>query len=340
MSGKALITGGSGFIGSNLANRLLSEGWEVVLFDNLSRHGISNNIDWLKGQHENVNLVVGDIQDIDSLEQVCVGVDRVYHTASQVAVTTSVKDPLNDFKINALGTLNLLEAIRKSESDPVLVFTSTNKVYGAMKQFKFEELEDRYVYSDHEHGNPESTGLDFHSPYGCSKGAGDQYVRDYARIYGLKNIVFRMSCIYGERQFGTTDQGWVCYFIKSHLLGDKVTIFGDGKQVRDILFIDDLVDAFQKASEAISKTKGEVYNIGGGSDNVLSILELLRILEDISGSRMEASFDEWRPGDQKVYYSDIRKAANDFGWVPGVSKTEGIRRLYSWIQANIDFFKS
>jgi len=337
---KVLVTGGCGFIGSNLADFMLSRGDEVTVLDNLSRSGVKHNLEWLKGRHrKSFRFVRGDVRkDQEKLDGAVEGADAVYHTAAQVAVTTSVSDPRMDFEVNLLGTLNVLEAIRKSGGNPVLVFTSTNKVYGEMNDFPIEEADGRYDYKSLKTGNPESTPLDFHSPYGCSKGGADQYVRDYARIYGMKNVVFRMSCIYGTRQFGCVDQGWVAYFIISSILGRKLTIFGDGKQARDVLYIDDLVKAFDLATKNASKTAGQVYNIGGGPQNVMSLRELISLIEELSGKKLDYSFDKWRPGDQRIYYSDARKAKRDFSWTPSVSKRDGVTLLYEWIRENRKLF--
>ena len=336
-----LVTGGCGFVGCNLADFLLSRGDEVVVFDNLLRDGVEHNLEWLRGRHKkNLNFVLGDVRDQKKLDEVVKDVDSVYHTAAQVAVTTSVADPRMDFEVNLLGTLNVLEAVRKSKGNPVLIFTSTNKVYGSMEDVELEELSDRYDYKRMKTGNPESTPLDFHSPYGCSKGGADQYVRDYARIYGMRNVVFRMSCIYGTRQFGCVDQGWVAYFIISSILNRPLTIFGDGKQARDVLYIDDLVRAFDLATKSIKMTAGQVYNMGGGPKNVMSLRELISQIEALSGRKLKYSFDKWRPGDQKIYYSDTKKAQGDFGWEPTVGKKDGVEKLYNWVKENKKLFEA
>lgn len=335
-----LITGGAGFVGCNVANTLLNNGNEVVVFDNLSRRGTEKNLKWLRENHENVVFVKGDVRDYEEIEKITKDIDVLYHIAGQVAVTTSVTNPKEDFEVNALGTFNVLEAARHANTDPIFIFTSTNKVYGGMEGVLIEEQKqtERYDYKDLKSGTAESMQLDFHSPYGCSKGAADQYVRDYSRIYGLKNVVFRMSCIYGFRQFGNEDQGWIAHFIISSILDRSLTIYGDGKQIRDILFVDDLVRAFEYATENIGKIKGRIYNIGGGPSNTISLLELIDYLEDLLGKKIEYSFDDWRPGDQKVYYTDVSKAKEDFGWVPEVSKEEGIRRLFYWAIENKHLF--
>ena len=329
-----LITGGAGFIGSNLADYFLSRGEDVTIYDNLSRKGVERNAEWLKSNHPKIKVIKGDTRDFDSLKNAAENADAIYHTAGQVAVTTSVENPREDFEINALGAFNVLEAARAAKTDPVIIFTSTNKVYGGMEDVKVVEKESRHDYDGLPYGAAESQPLDFHSPYGCSKGAADQYVRDYARIYGLKNVVFRMSCIYGTRQFGTEDQGWVAYFTLASIFNWPLTIFGDGKQIRDILFVSDLVNAFDLATQKISKTKGDIFNIGGGPANTISLLELLDYLAQLTGKKKEVPFADWRPGDQKVYYSDIRKAKRVFGWEPKIAKKDGIRILFDWIQEN------
>jgi len=338
-----LITGGAGFIGSNLANYFLSRGEDVIIFDNLSRPGVERNLAWLQSVHGDTHLtyVPGDIREAAALETPVAQADTIYHLAGQVAVTTSVTHPVQDFEVNALGTLNVLEAARLSGHKPKIIFTSTNKVYGGMEDVTVVEDETRYAYQDYPAGIDETHSLDFHSPYGCSKGAADQYVRDYSRIYDLPTVVFRMSCIYGPRQFGSEDQGWVAYFIIASLLGWPITIYGDGKQVRDILYIDDLVRAFDLAREKISVTRGQVYNIGGGQSNTISIWrEFGPILTELVGRDIPVDYKAWRPGDQKVYVSDHSKATRDFGWRPQISSREGIAKLAAWVQDNLDLFES
>jgi len=339
---KTLITGGCGFIGSNLAHSLCVKGNEVVLFDNLSRKGSEKNMSWLLGTHKNnLQFIRGDIRDINSLEDTVNMHDykSVYHTAAQVAVTTSVVDPRKDFEINALGTFNVLEAIRKSNSDPAVIFTSTNKVYGGMEDVKIGENDEKYEYQDYPNGIDETYCLDFHSPYGCSKGAADQYVRDYATIYEMKTVVLRMSCQYGIRQFGNEDQGWVVHFIIASVFGKDINIYGDGKQVRDILFIDDLVSVFEKVTENIDDLKGQTFNIGGGKENVISLLELVSYLEEIKGEKINIKFDEWRPGDQPVFVTNISKAQSFLNWSPSISKREGIKKLYNWVKENRHYWE-
>jgi len=336
-----LITGGAGFIGSNLANHFLGNGQKVIVYDNLARAGVARNLEWLQKTHgeQNLTYLQRDIRDADAVAEAIAQADTIYHLAGQVAVTTSVNDPRSDFEVNALGTFNVLEGIRRAGHKPTLIFTSTNKVYGGMENMVIEEQADRYIYRDYPNGVAESQPLDFHSPYGCSKGAADQYVRDYGRIYNIPTVVFRMSCIYGPRQFGTEDQGWAAYFVIASLLGWPITIYGDGKQVRDVLFVDDLVRAFVLATENIQTTAGQVYNIGGGADHTIAIWrEFGVILRDLVGFEVSVNFGDWRPGDQYVYISDSRKAERDFGWKPQISKLEGIERLLRWVQNNLDLF--
>jgi CDP-paratose 2-epimerase len=335
-----LITGGAGFIGTNLAHRLLSDDQRVILFDNLSRPGVIKNLQWLRETHgERVQFGRGDIRDAKAVAEVVRGAGKVFHFAAQVAVTTSLDDPISDFETNARGTLNLLEAIRSMDIPPALVFTSTNKVYGDLHDVKIDgagmryEPEESYLRA---HGFGEDRKVDFHSPYGCSKGAADQYVLDYARTFGIPALVFRMSCIYGLHQFGNEDQGWVAHFLIRTIADAPITIYGDGKQVRDILFIDDLVDAFLLAQEKMKDLSGQAFNIGGGPRNTISLLELLQIIQDVHGKKPEVQFAEWRAADQQYYVSDTRKFAQATGWKPKVSVTQGVGRLYHWLLENVD----
>jgi CDP-paratose 2-epimerase len=337
---KILITGGAGFIGSNLSHRLIAAGHQVVVYDNLSRRGADKNVDWLRAEHGlGWTLIQADVRDPDSLRRAAADVDVVYHLASQVAVTTSVLDPRQDFEVNALGTFNVLEATRLSDRRPIVVYASTNKVYGGMEDVALVEKETHYTYRDYPYGIPETYPLDFHSPYGCSKGTGDQYVRDYARIYGLPTVVFRQSCIYGPRQFGVEDQGWVAWFLIAVVTGQPITIYGDGKQVRDVLWVDDLLDLFQAAVAHIDVAAGQVYNVGGGPRNTLAVWhELGPMLEKLLGQKIPVARDDWRPGDQRIFVADIRRAQQDLGWRPRVNKEEGVRRLYEWVTENRELF--
>lgn len=336
---KVLITGGAGFIGSNAALRFMQEDHRVVLFDNLSRQGSQANLRWLQEQG-NPSFIKGDVRDFAALEEAFRAhpdIDVVLHLAAQVAVTTSVADPRLDFEINALGTLNVLEAVRQWAPQAILLFASTNKVYGAMDDLEVVEMDGRYQYGNLR-GISEERPLDFHSPYGCSKGAADQYVRDYARIYSLRTVVFRQSCTYGYRQFGVEDQGWVAWFAIAALLGRPITIYGDGKQVRDLLFVDDLLAAYQRAIQNIEVACGQVYNMGGGPSNQASLLEVLSQLERHLGRPIPRSFSSWRPGDQKVCVMDTSLAQRELGWQPRVGVEEGVGRLFHWVVENKRLF--
>jgi CDP-paratose 2-epimerase len=337
---KTLITGGAGFIGSNLANRLIQQGHQVVVYDDLSRQGAEKNVEWLRVSHgQTWSLLQADIRDFETLRQAAADVDVLYHLASQVAVTSSVDDPRHDFEVNAWGTFNVLEAARLSGRRPIVIYASTNKVYGGMEDVVTVEGEDGYAYRDFPAGIPETHPLDFHSPYGCSKGAGDQYVRDYARIYDLPTVVLRQSCIYGPRQFGVEDQGWVAWFLIAAVTGRPITIYGDGKQVRDVLWVDDLLDLYERAIERIDVAAGQVYNVGGGPANTLAVWhELGPMMAALMGGEIEVSYAGWRPGDQHIFVADIRKAEQELGWRPKTSKQEGVRRLYEWVAANKRLF--
>lgn len=331
-----LITGGAGFIGSNLAHKLMAGGHTVIIYDNLSRLGADKNVAWLRAECGNRwTLLQADVRDPQGLRQAAAHADVIYHLAAQVAVTISVEQPRHDFEVNALGTFNVLEAARLSERHPIVVYASTNKVYGGMEQTAVVESDTRYSYRDCPYGIPETYPMDFHSPYGCSKGAGDQYVRDYARIYGLQTVVFRQSCIYGPRQFGVEDQGWLAWFIIAAVTGRPITIYGDGKQVRDVLWVDDLIDLYQRAVDRIGVAAGQVYNVGGGPQNSLAVWrELGPMLAELLGQEPTVARDQWRPGDQRIFVADIRKAAKELGWRPQTGIDEGVQRLYEWVVAN------
>jgi len=338
---KILVTGGAGFIGVNLAEKLLSHSDNLVtIYDNLSRKGVRNNLEWILSQrHKNLEFVKGDVRDYKKLKETARGCGEIYHLAAQVAVTKSVKDPVWDFRINAEGTLYLLEAARKVTPEAVFIFASTNKVYGELLHLKLREGKTRYILAEKKKGISEAENLDFHAPYGVSKGVADQYVRDYYRIYGLKTVVFRQSCIYGEHQYGNEDQGWVAHFIIKSMLGRKINIYGDGKQIRDLLEVSDLVRAYAAAVRKIERAKGEIYNIGGGEENAFSLLELIGFLEDVLDIKIKHDFHEWRPGDQKVFISDNTKLNRELDWHPAVSKEKGIKNLIAWTRDNIDVIK-
>ena len=341
MSMNYLITGGAGFIGSNYADRLIQRGDVVTIFDNLSRAGAEKNLDWLRNKNgeNSFQFIQGDITNIRAIDKAALNQNVFVHLAAQVAVTKSVDDPQFDFEVNAKGTLNVLEAARQNEKKPIVIYASTNKVYGELDDLEIVEKDTRYQLRNHPLGINESRALDFHSPYGCSKGAGDQYVRDYFRIYGIPTVVFRQSCIYGTRQFGIEDQGWVAWFIIAILKNHPITVYGDGKQIRDLLFVEDLMDAYDLAISKIDTSKGKIFNIGGGIENAISIwVEFSKILEEITGKEIKIKREGWRPGDQKVYISDITKIEKELGWTPKIDIREGITRLYEWAERNKELF--
>ena len=342
---KILVTGGAGFVGSHVAEYFSEKGCEVIVLDNLKRGEIlgknislEHNIEFLKGLN-NVSFVKGDIRDFSLLKNLRKDVDVIIHAAAQVAVTTSLKNPREDFEINVIGTFNVLEAARLS--DAAVVYCSTNKVYGDnVNGIPVAEKDKRYEFADNKYRNgiPENFPIDSceHTPYGCSKLAGDIYVQDYGHIYGLKTGVFRMSCIYGERQFGVEDQGWVAWFAIATLLNKPITIYGDGKQVRDVLYVKDLIRAYDLFIN--SNLKQAVFNIGGGPENTLSLLELLDLLEGLTGKRAKISYENWRPSDQKVYISDISKVKEKLRWNPRVNPREGVNKLVEWVRENKGLF--
>lgn len=335
------ITGGAGFIGCNSADHFLRQGHNVTIFDNMSRTGSAANLEWLHANYggERLRVVRGDIRDYAALSASIGGADVVLHLASQVAVTLSVQDPREDFEINALGTFNVLEAVRNHCPGAAMLYASTNKVYGGMEHVEVAEQATRYAYANYPHGIAETAPLDFHSPYGCSKGAGDQYTLDYARIYGLKTLSLRQSCIYGRRQFGVEDQGWVAHFIIATVLGRPISIYGDGKQVRDLLHVQDLIRAYEQGIARIDELRGQAFNLGGGPQNVLSVwVEFQPLLEKLAQRPLRAHYGPWRPGDQRVFIADIRKAARLLDWEPTISPAEGIADLYAWVSANRKLF--
>jgi CDP-paratose 2-epimerase len=346
---KILITGGAGFIGSHLAEFYAHKGDDVIVFDNLSRaellgYGTANamyNWNYLKG-YDNIELIKGDVRDAERINHAARDADVIVHAAAQTAVTTSLENPRTDFEINVVGTLNVLEAARLGENNPCVIYCSTNKVYGDnVNKIPVREKEKRYEFADdnYKKGIPEefSTDLCEHTPYGVSKYAGDLYIQDYGHLYGLKTGVFRMSCIYGTRQFGVEDQGWVAWFTIATISGKPLTIYGDGKQVRDVLYVSDLISAYDRF--ITSNLKHAVFNLGGGYENTLSLLELLDLLEELTGKRMEISYADWRPSDQKVYISDISKVKETLKWKPEVNPREGIKKLVEWVRENERLFK-
>jgi CDP-paratose 2-epimerase len=334
-----LITGGCGFIGCNLADRLAADGRDVVVFDNLARAGVKANAQWLKARHgARVQIAIGDVRDpilvIDAVRQA----SAVLHLAAQVAVTSSLENPLDDFEVNARGTINVLEAVRLHNALAPVVFASTNKVYGPLFQ------NDEIVHVGRRYAPPnaglargvnEEAALDFYSPYGCSKGAADQYVRDYSRVFGLRTAVMRMSCIYGPRQFGTEDQGWLAHFLLTALRGERLTIYGDGRQVRDALFVQDAVDAWLAVLGHIDAARGHIFNLGGGDDNSISLLELIDLIAELTGHSVDYGFADCRPGDQPWYVSDITALSSTVGWRPRTPLAAGLVSLERWLQSRI-----
>ena len=337
-AGTVLITGGAGFIGCNLAEHLLREtDARVRILDNLSRRGVEHNVSWLQSLRSasRLEIVKGDVRDAAVVSDAMRGVTDVFHLAAQVAVTTSIDDPEADFEVNALGTLRVLEAARRSSRKPFVLFTSTNKVYGSLEAVPVRTAETRYeAEAPAFRGVTEDEHLDFHSPYGCSKGTADQYVRDYARIYNLPTVVFRMSCIAGPRQFGNEDQGWVAHFLYSALAGRPITVYGDGKQVRDVLHVHDLVQAMVAAREHRRTTRGRIYNLGGGMSRSTSVIEMLRSIEEHLGRPLNLRYAEVRPGDQPLYISDTSRIERETGWQPRHSLSETLNDIRDFWNAN------
>src|SRR3989338_8364704 len=338
MKPRMLITGGAGFIGINAAAHFLKRGWRVTILDNLSRKGAGLNLLWLSGEFRGkASFIKADIRyDQPVLDRAVARTDAVLHLAAQVAVTTSITDPRTDFEINALGTLNVLEAVRKAKTPPIFLYSSTNKVYGDLEALKIHEKKTRYVLKDFPDGVSERQQLDFHSPYGCSKGAADKYVRDYARIYGIPTVVFRQSCIYGPNQFGVEDQGGVAWFIIALLSGRPITLYGNGKQVRDVLHVGDLARLYERAIDKIEDAKGNAFNVGGGQSNSVSLLEFFEELEKSHGLKLKKGFGEERPGDQKVFISDNTKGKEKLGWTPEISFEEGLGSLAGWAKEHMN----
>ncbi len=336
---KILIIGGAGFIGTNSVRYFHQKGWKVTIFDNLSRTGTEFNLKSLKNDFgKKIEFIKGDIvTDINLLKKTVARNDVVLHLAAQVAVTTSIDDPRQDFMTNVLGTFNVLEATRLSKNKPILLYSSTNKVYGSMPSFPVIEKKNRYVFKSkvfNKKGIDEDAQIDFHSPYGCSKGAADHYVKDYSRIFNLKTVVFRQSCIYGEHQMGIEDQGWVAWFAIAAMFGKKITVFGTGKQVRDLLYVGDLVCLYEAAIKNINKVSGQAFNVGGGPQNTLSIIECFEILNKKLNVQINPLNGKTRAGDQPIFIADISKAYKMLGWKPTTSIDIGINRMISWILRN------
>jgi CDP-paratose 2-epimerase len=332
-----LITGGAGFVGTNLADRVATAGGRVRIFDDLSRPGVEDNLDWLTARHgAAVDVEIADVRDGRAVEKAMRNADRAFHLAAQVAVTTSLDEPVHDAEVNLQGTINLLEAARARSRPPTLLFTSTNKVYGGLEDVELAQRPSRYEPVDPGvlgHGIGELRPLQFCTPYGCSKGAADQYVLDYAHSYGLPTIVFRMSCIYGPHQCGNEDQGWVAHFLIRALEGEPITLFGDGKQVRDVLYVEDLVDAFLLAAGAGRRLSGQAFNIGGGVSNCVSLVELIALIAEHQGEAPQVTHGPWRRGDQRYYVSDTAAFAAATGWRPRTSPREGVALLHDWLRA-------
>ncbi len=330
-----LVTGGCGFIGSNIADALAARGEHVVILDKMLRGGADANAHWLKNRHGGrVEVVIGDVRDRKVLDDLIRGASGLFHLAGQVAVTTSLSDPEEDFDINAAGTLRILESVRRSNPEIPVLFASTNKVYGKLLgDREITRRGEQYVCTATAFANGvnEAVPLDLYSPYGCSKGAADQYVHDYARVFGLSTVVMRMSCIYGPRQFGTEDQGWVAHFLIQAMRGEPITIYGDGYQVRDVLFIDDAVAAWLRAFDRIEITRGHVFNLGGGVRNAVSLREMIALISELRGHPPEIRFDQWRPGDQAWYVSDVSAISAALAWTPRVSPREGLEMLERWL---------
>jgi CDP-paratose 2-epimerase len=335
----ALITGGAGFIGTNLADRLLCDGIRVRIVDDLSRPGVERNLRWLEARHDGtLEVMLGDLRDPDLAAAAVADVDSVFHLAAQVAVTSSLDEPLHDFEVNLGATINVLECARARPCPPTLLFTSTNKVYGDLADVALRDTGARYEPLDariRRAGVSEERPLDFSTPYGCSKGAADQYVLDYSKSYGLPTVVFRMSCIYGPHQQGTEDQGWVAHFARSALAGDPITLYGDGRQVRDVLYVEDLVEAMLAARRQIDDLSGRAFNMGGGPGQAVSLLEVIEHIGMLGKAAPEVSFGPWRTGDQRYYVSDTARFREATGWRPGVAPERGIERLHAWLSESL-----
>ena len=330
-----LVTGGAGFIGCNLADRLAREGHDVVVYDALARAGVEQNLEWLKRRHpQRISAVIADVRDASSLDAVAQDASAVFHLAAQVAVTTSLTTPVEDFDVNVRATLSLLESLRAAGGTTPVVFASTNKVYGDLGDLEMQLVDGAYLPADptvRRYGVSEARPLDFHTPYGCSKGAADQYVLDYARSFGLPTAVLRMSCIYGPRQMGTEDQGWVAHFLIRALAGEPISIYGDGRQVRDILHVDDAVDAYVAVWRDIGRVSGRAFNLGGGPANAVSLRRLLAHIEDLVGRAVPLDFSDWRAGDQRYFVADTRRASAEFDLSPAKGWRQGVAELAAWL---------
>jgi CDP-paratose 2-epimerase len=331
-----LVTGGAGFIGANLSDSLAADGHAVIVYDALSRPGVEANLAWLRQRHgSRIAPIIADIRDAQELGRAVAEAGAVFHFAAQVAVTTSLVAPRTDMEVNLLGTVNLLEAVRAQSRPVPVLYASTNKVYGDLPDIALDAIGDAYLPADsslRERGIGETRPLDFHTPYGCSKGGADQYVLDYARSFGIPAAVMRMSCIYGPRQMGNEDQGWVAHFLIRALAGQPITLYGDGKQVRDILHVRDVVTVYRAALARIDEAAGRAFNIGGGPGNAVSLLQLLDHVGALLGRPVERSFQDWRPGDQRYYVSDTRRAVESLGLEPFLGWREGVADLMAWLR--------
>ncbi|HEX3484718.1 MAG TPA: SDR family NAD(P)-dependent oxidoreductase [Micropepsaceae bacterium] len=332
--GYVLVTGGAGFLGTNICDALAQRGDDVLIFDNFSRPRVVENADWLRSIHpSHIRIAKGDVRDQAAVKSAVAGASAVIHLAAQVAVTTSLDNPIEDFEINARGTLNVLEAVAEAQRNAPVLFASTNKVYGKLMDGEtMQRSGDRYISRECAEGFGEKTPLSFYSPYGCSKGVADQYVLDYAHVFGLRTCVFRMSCLYGPHQYGTEDQGWVAHFLISANLGRPISIYGDGYQVRDVLYVEDAVRAYLLALDNIDQVSGRAFNLGGGSANAISLRELLRGIGELNGRAPVVSYHPWRPGDQLWYVSDTSELHRVLGWRAQVDVDAGLRKLAAWIE--------
>lgn len=335
--GPVLVTGGAGFIGSNLVDRLAREGHDVLILDALARPGVERNLAWLQARHpKRVKVEVADIRDDGAVARCAASAKAVFHFAAQVAVTTSLVEPMDDFAVNVGGTLALLEQLRRRGDGAPLIFASTNKVYGDLADIEMELADEAYHPRDpaiRSRGVPETRPLDFHTPYGCSKGAADQYVLDYSRSFGVPTCVLRMSCIYGPRQMGTEDQGWVAHFLIRALAGEPISIYGDGRQVRDILNVGDAVEAYMSAWRHIERVSGRAFNLGGGPANAVSLRQLIAEIERITGREVKTAYSDWRAGDQRYYVSDTSAARRELGLQRPLDWRTGVAELADWLQA-------
>ena len=332
-----LVTGGAGFIGANLADRLARDGQDVLVFDALARPGVARNLDWLRRRHpRRVAVALADVRDEGAVRDAAMRCSGVFHLAAQVAVTSSLAAPMDDFDVNVRGTMHVLEALRRRADRVPMVFASTNKVYGDLHDISLDESGPAYLPLDpglRAHGVGEGRALDFHTPYGCSKGAADQYVLDYARSFGMPACVLRMSCIYGPRQMGTEDQGWLAHFLISAIEGRPISVYGDGRQVRDVLFVDDAVEAYVRAAARIGEVSGRAFNLGGGPPNAVTLLAVLNAIEAATGRRPDVRFDAWRPGDQRYFVADTRRIVAALGLPQALGWRDGLARLAAWLIA-------